>query len=301
MLGIGELIRINRDNRGINQEELSYGICSTANLSKIERGKQVPTRATFEALMQRMGMSAGVYPSFLNNADKRAFELKHDFNERFAKEQYDEAEKALNDLDKIPKLDMVYEHFIRMAKILIKQINGLSPKEAIKEYENAIGFFIKDFSVDNIRRYHLTKTEINMFNALSVAHHRAGNADIAIKILYELMVYVESKVYDNDSITIVYTKVLYHLSKYVGLSGDDKEAVKLCDKGIDFCIRYGRYTNFANLLYNKGYGLMNLGKKDEAEKCIRECYYIMSALGGRYAKEFEFLKNYAEEKGIKLL
>ncbi|MCL2404795.1 MAG: helix-turn-helix domain-containing protein [Defluviitaleaceae bacterium] len=301
MIGIGELIRINREERKLSQEDLCFGICSTSNLSKIENGTQFPTRATFEALMQRMGLSADIYPSFLDGKDKKAYELKYDINDLYSKGMYDEAEKKLAMFEKLPKLDNVYNQFIVMTKILLKQQMGQRPEETVKEFENIISMYIKDFSSDKIRKCLLTKSEINMLNAYAIANHRAGNEEIAIDILYGLVDYIDRKVYDKESTAIMYTKLISNLSKYVGMSGDDKEAIRLCDIGITYCIRYSRHTYFAHILYIKGYGLMNLGQVDEAHKCIQECYYIERAMGGNYTTDLEVTKRFAEKNGIKLL
>jgi len=302
MIGIGELIRVNRVSLGYNQEDLCFGICSLGNLSKIENGMQTPSRGTFDALMERMGLSSGVYPSFLSTSDKIAYELQHDFNEQFANEKYKEAEKTLTKLEKIPRLEKVYLQFIQSAKLLLNQKkNKITPDEAVKELENIISSFIKDFTVEKIRRSVLTKTEINILNAYAIALHRMNNPDKAIEILKELTVYIGSKVYDMENITIVYTKVLSNLAKYVGMAGDDEEAVRLCDIGINLCKRYNRFTYFASLLYYKCFGLNNIGGRDEeVRKCIRECYYINSALGESRATQLESVKRFAQKIGLEL-
>ena len=301
MLGIGKFIKAKREELKLSQEELCYGICSASTLSKIEKGSQNPTRATFEALMERMGQSKSIYPSFLSDIEKRAFELKYDFNELYAKEMYDEAEKVLNKLNELPKLDSVYDQFIRLCNVLIKQQKGLPAEEAVKELGGIINVFIKDFSPEKIRNGLFTKTEINMLNSYALANHQAGYHELAIDILKELVLYIEYKVYDSEGIAIVYTKILSNLAKYVGMSGDDEEAVRLCEKGIKNCIRYHRYNSFPDLLYFKGFGLMNMGQTEEAHQCIQECFYIERAMGEQYAKNHESTKRYAKERCIKLV
>ena len=100
---------------------------------------------------------------------------------------------------------------------------------------------------------------------------------------------------------IVYTKLLYNLSKYVGMSGDDEEAIRFCDLGIKACIRYNRYDSFIYLLYNKGYGLMNLGRTEESHKCIQESYYIQRAIGETEEADMGITVEFANKHGIKLL
>lgn len=50
----GEEIRRVRLERGLTQERLSEGICSPSTLSRIENGSQVPSRRTFQLLMERL-------------------------------------------------------------------------------------------------------------------------------------------------------------------------------------------------------------------------------------------------------
>lgn len=52
---IGEVIRLLRKEKGITQELLSDGLCSVETLSRIENGKHTPSRATLDALMERLG------------------------------------------------------------------------------------------------------------------------------------------------------------------------------------------------------------------------------------------------------
>ena len=52
---VGDYIRENRKKAGISQEELAYGVCEASTLSRIESGSQMPSRRTYEALMQKLG------------------------------------------------------------------------------------------------------------------------------------------------------------------------------------------------------------------------------------------------------
>jgi tetratricopeptide (TPR) repeat protein len=181
----------------------------------------------------------------------------------------------------------------------------MTPQEAVDEFEKIIPKFIKNFSVERvgmaIRKSLLTKTEINVLNAYAIAQHKAQNANIAIEILYEIEKYIHSHVADREGIAIVYTKILYNLSRYVGMAGDDEEALELAEKGIKNCIRYNRYRYLPDLLYNKGYALMQLGREAEAHKSIQECYYLCRTLGKMRTRELEVARKFAEKHGIKLV
>ncbi len=53
---IGKLIGEFRIRKGYSQEELCYGICSVSSMSRIESGKQIPSKKTAEALLSRLGV-----------------------------------------------------------------------------------------------------------------------------------------------------------------------------------------------------------------------------------------------------
>ncbi|MCL1996031.1 MAG: helix-turn-helix domain-containing protein [Defluviitaleaceae bacterium] len=301
MITIGSLIKNTRKMRGFSQEALSFGICSTGNLSRIERGDSAPSRATFEALMERMGQNAELYPSFITDTDKRVYELQHDLNELYAKGDFDAAEAVIDEMDGIDGLDMVHEHFIRVSRVLLIQQRGGVSEEVLRKFKEIIDFFVEKFSLDEIRRTPLSKTELNILNAYAIALYKAGDVKTGTQILYELIKWIEIHVVDMESITVVYTKILYNLSMYVGRSGDDIEAIRLCDIGIRLCIKYHRNTYFPALLFNKGYGLVNLGKTDEAINYIQDSYYMQRALGEETPGGLEVIKNFADRKGIKLI
>ena len=60
----GKFIKWMRLNRGMSQEDLSEGICSTVTLSKIENNKIEAKSQTFNALCKKMGSTETKYPCF---------------------------------------------------------------------------------------------------------------------------------------------------------------------------------------------------------------------------------------------
>jgi len=300
MISIGKVIKTEREKLGLTQVQLSYGICTSSTLSRIERDEQTPSRAVFKNLMERMGLSSEMYPSFLDQTDKAAYELQHDFNELYAQGKIDEAESKLNELDVLPGLDDVYTIFIRMCRVLIKEQRGADSNIILKEFEAVIELTIKKFKIKNIPKCYFTKTELNLLNAYALALYSSKKTDECKTILRELIYYIEQRVYDRAGISLMYTKLLYNLSIIEGCSGNDQEVLSLCNKGINDCRRYDRLTYMPNLLYNKGRGLINLNIEDEAHDCIRQSYYFHGAMGASNKKSAKRVKLFAEKNGIVL-
>ncbi len=72
----GELIRMYRLRRGLTQEELAQGICSTSELSKIETGNRVPSAEIFMALMKALGVHGYSFFSMIPDKKVRMFNLE---------------------------------------------------------------------------------------------------------------------------------------------------------------------------------------------------------------------------------
>lgn len=49
---VGDFLRETRMRKGYTQEEVSYGICTPASLSRIENGAQKPGRLILEKLFE---------------------------------------------------------------------------------------------------------------------------------------------------------------------------------------------------------------------------------------------------------
>jgi len=298
MLSIGEIIRSNRINQKISQEELCSGICSASNLSRIENGEQIPTRITYEALMERLGQAPEIYPSFLDNRELEAFRLRHQISQSLHAEDFDEAEMLVNRLESLGKLERVYEQLILHVRTLIMKNRGADSHDVLVAMKSVAALSIKEFSPDKILRYILSKDDLVILKNLAASHYGAGEHDTAIEILYAIKKYIERKVVDDEGISPLYTGILHPLTNWVGMKGRHKEVVSLCDTGIKRCIEYGAYRSFDALLYNKGYALVMLGEINEAKKYLQEAYYLSRALGN--LKSCEIMGKFAEEQGIDL-
>ena len=54
---LGETIYSLRHSKGLTQEQLAEGICSPVSLSRIENGRQMPSKVILDALLSRLGAS----------------------------------------------------------------------------------------------------------------------------------------------------------------------------------------------------------------------------------------------------
>lgn len=70
---VGDFLRETRLRKGYTQEEVSYGICTTASLSRIENGAQKPGRLILEKLFERLGTENNLFNSFVSREEMELY------------------------------------------------------------------------------------------------------------------------------------------------------------------------------------------------------------------------------------
>ena len=63
---LGEYVKQRRLDLGLTQEQLCDGICEPMTLSRLENGKQTPSRNRINALLQRLGLPDDRYFALLS-------------------------------------------------------------------------------------------------------------------------------------------------------------------------------------------------------------------------------------------
>ena len=58
---LGEYMKQRRLELGLTQEELCEGICEPITISRMENGRQTPSRNRINALLQRLGEHGGIF------------------------------------------------------------------------------------------------------------------------------------------------------------------------------------------------------------------------------------------------
>lgn len=303
---IGSLIRNARERQKYSQEELSYGICTASTLSRIENGLQAPGKKILEALMQRLGIVDRIYNSYLTPEEMERYEAEEQLTRCLAKKDYEQAQQLVETLEaqlsqasgKGYSLKME-QQYICFAKILISKNKGESAGCILEQLLGAIRMTLPDFDGVHIRARLLTFHEITILNNIGCAYHAAGDVWSALRLLFDLKEYIEEHTANGQELSVKYLMILQNLSSWLGQEGHHREALKLCQKGIDFCIEYGKMHTFPMLLCNKACALAELGHNDVSKEIFYQSVAVFQATGQRECAGQ--VRKYAEDRyGIKV-
>lgn len=246
---IGDMVFDTREARGYSQEELSFGICSTSSLSRIENNSQVPGKRLFDALMQRMGVSASIYSAFVSRREMEIYRL------------IQELESRIGDREVLEKQYLIF------AKASMMKRNGGTSEAVLATLLEAIQLTMPDFEErKNIKNRLLTFDEITVLNSIALEYYNMGQQEQGLKLLYELKNYLEEHVIDEEEKAKKYPMILYNIAwRLGGEIGNHWEAYQISNVGIKYCIKHNKLIALPYLINTKACAACEMNKREEAK------------------------------------
>lgn len=288
-----------RKSLSITQEQLSEDICSVETLSRIETGKQNPSRDVYELLMERMGRVRNRAYSILSVSDFKVLEKMQLFEEAILSYDYHRAEYILEEIMKKPGNTNLDKQFMIRAKSLIDYRMGrISTDEFLEELIKAIRITIPKFGDISLVNWPLTYNETNIILNISTAYAEKQDYQKGINILEEAYSAIKKSYMDEEFRITMQVIILNNLSKWYGLLEDHQKAIDVSLEGLKLCKEYKISSVLPNLLYSSAWnmeqlidkGVLSKENKRECINLLKQAYYISCAVQYPYGEQF--LKNH---------
>lgn len=277
---VGDFLRETRLRKGYTQEEVSYGICTPASLSRIENGAQKPGRLILEKLFERLGTENNLFNSFVSREEMELYSEIQTLIRDIADEDVARLEKQIDVVEKMAQNASELEHqCLYFAKGELARQKEKDDISAMEYYMKAIHITLPDFDGKSpLRNNLLTFDEIMIINAIAILHADLGEIVVAVQLDMWLKEYMENKVVDGKMKTAKYPMILYNLSCWFGTQYCHKEALAMANQGVEYCVKYGNLPAFPRLVLNQGIALAELGQLDEAKKYLHQAVIIFEAM-----------------------
>ena len=298
---IGDMIYETRIARGYSQEELSFGICSTSSLSRIENNQQVPGKRLFDALMQRLGVSESIFSSFISREDMELYRLTQQLEWSVERSDNQKISEIIVELEsKIRDKHMFEQQYVLYAKAHILSMQGGRRKEVIELLMDAIHITMPDFVPENgTKRRLLTFLEITILSFLATELYDDEEQIISLKLMLELKEYMEKHIIDEEEKAKKYPMIIYNITKQIGNQGMHEEVYRLCDSAIDFCVEHNKLIALPYLLTNMACAAAEIHKLEEAKDLFLQAITLYTICKKEsYAKHLR--KNVPVDYGIEL-
>ena len=292
---LGEFIRQRRLDLGLTQEEVCNGICEPITLSRIENGRQTPSRSRINAILQRLDLPDDRYYALLSKDELEIEALEKEIVACNVVWRVEEGFAKIAQLEKLSRPDdhLTQQFILRSKALLGKLIRQYTSEEQLQLLMQAIQLTIPSFSLDEIEGHLYTKDEIKIINQIANVYSDSGNNKKAADIFYQLLKYVRKHYQETITSTGILPLILYNYARVLDLCGRYEEGAQLALEGKDACIKYGHFQLLSGCI--EIYAECNhfLGNDAESAKAYRQAYYICQAIG--WQKDLEITKQEAKK------
>ncbi len=292
---LGDYIKQKRLDLGLTQEQLCDGICEPMTLSRLENGKQTPSRNRINALLQRMGLPDDRYFALLSKNELEMEALQKEIVACNVTERVAEGFEKLAQFEALAAPDdQIAQQFILSSKVLLGRLDGrYMPREQIDMLMQAIRLTVPRFDLENIESFLYTKDEITIINQIGLAYSDDGQNKKAAEIYYQLLRYVRKHFKETITLIGALPLVLYNYARVLDLCGRYEEGAELAQECRKACIQYGHYQELPRCLEIEAECRHFMGDEEISKELYYQSYYLCKVV--EYQVGLEIVKKEAKE------
>jgi transcriptional regulator with XRE-family HTH domain len=270
---LGNEIKTLRKSRGFSQKELSEGICSQAQISRIEKGDVYPLAPTLYELSIRLGVEISYFfeRALVGRIDY-VEEVYYQTREAIIKHDYQKVKEIVQTEIKNP----LYKNYLDFRQFIMWH-QGVCEYHINYDRDNALDLIDQSFKLTHTCKYY-SEREIEILNSKGVIYLLNGEYPLAITLFQKLLLEHEKLKYERDN--AIKIRLYYNLAKALNKVGKLNESTNICEKGINYCVSKNNMYLFGQLYFQIGYNLYQLEEKEQARHYFLKSYTI-----------FEFQKN----------
>jgi len=297
----GELLNDFRLDADLTYDSLCEGICGKTTLENIIKGKQQGSPMVLEALMQRLGRDIDKYiNTFLGEEEFYNKQKRDKANALIANKKFAEGEKLINELaaDKT-FAQRIGEQFIKLSRVIINERHLSNDPAHLEELLDVVRVTNKKFDLRQVATTRLTYYEIVAVNMIAI--YLCNNEKSRHKglQLYDDLIASMDKYYVDDAAKMrMYTTVLNNYTTTLETVGQYDDALPIIDAGEVFSIVHKQFKKLPGFAFNKSWGLLETGRKEEGLPYLALSYYgdalmenpLLADITSSYAKDYFDIK-----------
>lgn len=252
---IGSNIRELRKALGISQKKLAEGICTQAQISKIENGSIYPLSTTLYLISRRLGVDVNYFFDVCETPRldyvNEVFELIRKF---IRKREYEKVFAIV----KVEKDNPLFQS-IRNRQFIIWH-EGICIYYLQKDKEKALETLNRALSLTLSANY--SSRELEILNSIGIIHCEEDEYAQANACFEKAISQYQMFPIKNDVNIII--RLYYNYAKSLTKIQEYDKSIQCCDQGIKTCLDHEMMYSLGELFYHKGYNLYKKRKIDEA-------------------------------------
>ncbi|MGE6754779.1 helix-turn-helix domain-containing protein [Rossellomorea sp. NPDC071047] len=270
---VGQKIKELRKNIGLSQEELAEGICTQAQISKIEKGDVFPYASTLFLISRKLGVDVNYFFD-IGMTPRLDYVLEVGRQLQIARRNMDY--KEMKEVVTAEEENPLFFNNNRNLQLL-KWHKGIYQFELDKDLEKAEETLRKSISLTHTTDKIWTEREIEILLTIGVMYFEEGIFERASEIYQEVKSHIEALPHLTDY--TIKTRLYYNIARVLTRLEDIDQSTKYCKDAIDWCILKDNMYLLGELHYHIGYNYELQGKVSAAEKYMQKALIVFELQG----------------------
>ncbi|WP_026830211.1 helix-turn-helix domain-containing protein [Exiguobacterium antarcticum] len=277
---IGLALRRLRKKHNLTQKDLANGICSQAEISKIESGTHSPTVDLLYALSVRLQVPLTTFLNQSNTLETIKI-IDDELLTKFQNKKYEEifrlSKKNIEHLDKSEELRSLYSFYLHLSAFRLRKI----------DYRTCI-IQLQRLSDNYIKIYYSPKMLFRIKSSIATIYQENSNFLYSLKTYEELL----SFSFDSEELLVEKIRLLYNISKILVSLAKYERALNYVKEGIYLSLRFKDMSLLGQLFYQKGYILEMSGSTlYDINDAYQKAYTLFDILGMEEYKQILIQNN----------
>lgn len=287
---LGEVIRQRRVELKLTQEEVCEGICEPVTISRLENGKQTPSRNRVKALLQRLGLPDDRFYGLLSAKELEISRLEKEIvscNVRFERAGGEEKKAARAEaLAKLQALEQVIDGDDTLSwQLILRSRYLLGTEQGRYDFETGMALLLEAmrltkprFDIRQIEKGLYTEQEVKLLNNMALCYSQAGKHVEALDIQRQLLRYLQTEWEKIPPHRAHIPLVAYNYARELALVKRYAEAIEIAEEARTICVSYGHYQFLPGLLAVLAECRFFAGDSARSAALYRQAYYLYEAI-----------------------
>ncbi|WGG45461.1 helix-turn-helix domain-containing protein [Rossellomorea sp. DA94] len=283
---VGKKIKELRKNSRLSQEELAEGVCTQAQISKIEKGDVFPYASTLYQISQKLGVDVNYF-----------FDIGTTPRLDYVQEVFQQLQILRRSLKFEEMMDIVRaeEHnplFIQNNKNmqLLLWHKGIYLYEVKKDLDQSVKTLREAIDITNIKGRILQERELEILLSLGAIYFNE-DIDKALAVFEDIRHHLQLLPHLNNY--AIKTRLLYNLARVLTRMERIEESNEYCEDAIKWALHKDSLYLLGELHYHIGYNLELLNNKKRALEYMEKALIVFELQ--QDTKYIPFIKGRIEE------
>ncbi|MCP3739717.1 helix-turn-helix domain-containing protein [Rossellomorea sp. BNER] len=265
---VGQKIKELRKNIGISQEELSEGICTQAQISKIEKGDVYPYASTLYLISTKLGVDVnyffdiGMTPrlDYVQEVSKQLIKARRNL-------EYIEMKEIVRTEEENP----LFSNNKRNLQLLLWH-KGIYQYELEKNISKAESSLRDAISLTHTSNKVWSERELEILLTIGVMYFEIGELENSFEIYQEVKEHLEILPYISDY--TIKTRLYYNIARVLTRLRNLELSNEYCKDAIQWCIQKDNMYLLGELHYHMGYNLELQSDLEHAKKYMQKALTV---------------------------